>query len=140
MSKTWREKMNPGAAPKVVVLPKRFMSVPAGSRMLVATPEIVRDYMIRIPNGQTRTPKDMREELARSFGAEVTCPTSSGIFIRISSEAALEDLKEGKSLTRITPFWRLVDPDSQTAGKLSCGPEFIRERRQAETAGAHKKT
>jgi hypothetical protein len=137
MSKTWREKMNPGAEPKVVLLTKRFMSVPAGSRMLVATPEIVRDYMVRIPKGQTRTTKEMREELAKAYKAEVTCPTSSGIFVRISSEAALEDLKDGKPLAKITPFWRLVDPDSQTAGKLSCGPDFIRERRKAEAAGAH---
>lgn len=136
MSKTWREKMNPGAEPKILVLAKRFMSVPAGSRMLVATPEIVRDYMSRIPHGQTRTSKEMREELAKAFKADVTCPTSSGIFIRISSEAALEDLKDGKPLTKIAPFWRLVDPDSQTAGKLSCGLDFIRERRAAEAAGA----
>ncbi len=136
MSKTWREKLNPGAEAKVVVLSKRFMSVAAGSRMLVATPEIVDDYMMKIPHGQIRTPKEMREELAKIYKAEVTCPTSSGIFIRISAEAALEDLKEGKPLAKITPFWRLVDPDSQTAGKLSCGPDFIRERRKAEAAGA----
>lgn len=138
MVKSWREKMNPGVEPKIVSLTKRFMSVPPGTRMLVATPTIIRDYIVRIPNGQTRTTKEMREELAKAYKADVTCPTSTGIFIRISCEAALEDLSDGAPLAKITPFWRLVDSESQTAGKLSCGPGFVRERRKAEADGARK--
>lgn len=104
--------------------------------MLVLTPEIVRDYMLRIPKGETRTVKQMREDLAKSFKADVTCPTSSGIFVRIASESALEEIHEGAPIGKIAPFWRLVDPESPVAAKISCGPEFIRERREAEAHSA----
>jgi hypothetical protein len=136
MKKSWAEKMNPGAKPKLVTLPKPFMRVPAGSKMLVATPEIVKDYILRIPKGETRTVKQMREELAKSYKADVTCPTSSGIFVRIASEAALEEMQDGTPIGKVTPFWRLVDPESAAAAKISCGPEFIRERRGAEAHSA----
>ena len=99
----------------------------------MATPEIVRDYIAAIPKGQTRSVKQMREELAKNHRASVTCPTSSGIFVRIVSESALADLQEGKSLKKITPFWRLVDPDSPAAHKISCGPDFILDRLREES-------
>jgi len=124
--------MNPGAKAKTVRLEKAFAGAPAGSKMLVATPEIVSDYMKAIPSGQTKTVREMRADLAKRFKAQTTCPTSSGIFVRIASEAALEDLAEGAALGKVTPFWRLVDPESSAAQKLSCGPEFIAKRRRAE--------
>jgi hypothetical protein len=34
----------------------------------------------------------------------------------------------------VTPFWRAIDPDSELAGKLACGREFVRRMRSAETA------
>ena len=131
--KTWIEKMNIGAKPRLVRLEKAFCGAPAGSKMLVATSGIVRDYMKSIKKGKTQTVLQMRIDLAKKYRARITCPTSSGIFVRIASEAALEELAQGKSLTRITPFWRLVDPDSPAASKISCGAEFIRQQRAAES-------
>jgi hypothetical protein len=77
MRKTWQEKMNPGAKPKRVRLEKKFMGAPAGSRMLVATPEIVRDYIKSVPKGKTKTVKQLREDLAKRYKADIACPTSS---------------------------------------------------------------
>ena len=124
--------MNVGAKPKLVRLEKQFMGAPAGAKMLVATPEIVRDYIKAIPKGQTRSVQEMRADLAMRHRARVACPTSSGIFVRIVAEAALEDMTDGKPIEKITPFWRLVDPASPAASKISCGPRFIVERRAAE--------
>ena len=62
MRKTWQEKMNIGSKPKLIRLPKAYMGAPAGAKMLVATPQIVRDYMKAIPRGKTRTVKEMRED------------------------------------------------------------------------------
>jgi len=108
------------------------MGAPAGAKMLIATPEIVRDYMKSIPRGKTRTVKEMREDLAKAHRAKISCPTSSGIFVRIAAEAALDELKAGKAVNKITPFWRLIDPESPAASKLSCGADFVRERLASE--------
>ena len=130
--------MNPAAKAKTVRLEKPFAGAAAGAKMLVATPEIVRDYMSAIPRGETRTVREMRADLAKKFKAQTTCPTSSGIFVRIASEAALEDFAEGKPVSKITPFWRLVDPESPAAQKLSCGPNFIEKQRKAETRSSNR--
>jgi hypothetical protein len=132
MRKTWREKLNPTAEPHVSVIPKPFMGKPAGSRLLIATPLLVKSYIESIPYGEIRTQAQLRDDLAHAHGADLSCPTSSGIFVRIVSEVAMEELGEGKSFDEVTPFWRVVDPDSPAAQKLSCGPDFIRERRKAE--------
>ena len=131
--KSWQEKMNFGAKPKVVRLEKNYAGSAAGTKMLVATPEIVRDYIRAIPRGKTRTVREMREDLARAHRAQTACPTSSGIFVRIVSEAALDELREGRPINKITPFWRVVDPESPAGSKISCGADFIREQRNAES-------
>lgn len=100
--------------------------------MLIPTPILVRDYVAEIPLGKTSTMDQMKRDLAAKFGAEVSCPLTSGIFIRIVAEAALEDLAQGKSLDEITPFWRLIAPKDKVVLKLTCGREFIEERRAAE--------
>jgi hypothetical protein len=66
----------------------------------------------------------MRKELAHDYGAAVTCPTSTGTFIRLVA------LEEGVFHT--TPFWRLIDPDWWIAQRLSCGPGFISRIRRKE--------
>ncbi|NBJ09627.1 hypothetical protein GR304_01740 [Microvirga sp. SYSU G3D207] len=129
--KTWTEKLATGF-PKVEPVDKSFAGLKLGQMMLVATPRIVRDYIAAIPRGQARSIVQMRDDLARAHKAEVTCPMTTGIFVRIASEAALEDLSSGKTLDEITPFWRIVDSRSPTAKKLSCGPDFIAARRAAE--------
>ena len=52
-----------------------------------------------------------------------------------SSEAALDEMDEGKAVSKITPFWRVVDPKDKVATKIRCGPAFVEERRIAERIG-----
>ena len=133
MRKTWTEKFHNGKPPKIVVLEKPYMGASAGSRMLVASPEAVKGYIDAIPRGEFRTVAQLRTDLAKKFKADIACPTSTGIFVRIVSEVALEDIEAGKPAKQITPFWRVVDPESPAAQKLSCGPEFVAKQRAAET-------
>jgi hypothetical protein len=130
--KTWSEKMAHPPAPEVQVIDKPFGGAPSGAKMLIATPIIVKAYIEEIPNGSTKTVPGMREDLAARYKADFTCPLTTGIFTRIAAESALDDLNGGKSVEDITPFWRIVDPTSPLAKKLSCGPAFIIERRAAE--------
>ena len=97
-----------------------------------ATPEIVRDYIVAIPKCKTRTMSQMREDLAKTYRADVTCPTSTGIFVRINAEVALDELRAKRPITKVTPFWRVIDPASPAAQKVSCGADFIQRQRDAE--------
>lgn len=49
---------------------------------------------------------------------QATCPVSTAVFIRIAAEAAWEDIKAGVPPEQVTPFWRVVQPDSTIAKKL----------------------
>jgi hypothetical protein len=126
--KTWTEKMQGRAEPEIAPSVRKIGAFPPGSLMLIPTPAQVKDYIDRIPHGETRTIPEMRDQLAKENGAELTCPMVASIFTRIVSEAALEAPSKG------TPFWRLVDPASPLAQKLSCGPEYVRAMRQAEAS------
>jgi len=132
VGKTWNQKLNHPRPAKVEVTTKAFAGIGVGAKMLIPTPILVRDYVAAIPPGKASTIPQMKKDLAARFGAEVTCPLTSGIFIRIVAEAALEDLAHGKPLDEITPFWRLIAPTDKIVLKLSGGREFIEERRAAE--------
>jgi hypothetical protein len=130
--KSWAEKRDGAHAPHVSILPKPFMGAPAGAILFVPSPSVVQAYIEAIPAGETRSVAEMRQDLARVHNADVTCPTSTGIFVRIVAEAALEDIHSGTPLEAVPPFWRLIAPDSEAASKLSCGPAFIGRLREAE--------
>lgn len=131
--KTWKEKLAGGEAPHVEVLEKPFGGALPGARMLVSQPAEVDAHIRALPPGTKATVADLRVALARRHGADLACPLSTGIFVRIAAEAALEDLAQGKNESEVTPFWRVVDPKSPLAKKLSCGAAFVEERRASES-------
>jgi hypothetical protein len=128
----WARKMNAARTAKVVVLDRTFAGIPAGSKLLIATPKILADYLARIPYGEQRNIVRLRNELARRHRAHATCPVTTAIFLRIVAESALEDLAMGRPLEAVTPFWRAIEPDSRIATKLSCDSAWLRELRTAE--------
>jgi hypothetical protein len=131
--KTWTEKMNdPSKEAVVKKIDKPFADIPAGGKMLIATPKIIDTYVRQIPKGKSVSLLTMRQDLALEFQAEYTCPVTTGIFLRIVSEAAHEQWEAGKTIGRITPFWRVVDPASALNKKLSFGETFVRTHRKKE--------
>ena len=132
MPKTWLEKYNSDRPHQVKVIDKKFADMPEGTNMFIATPKIVDAYVNHIPFGVEVDIKTMRKDLAAEYDAEMTCPVTTSIFLRIASEVALEKLNNGESLGKITPFWRVVDSKSPIAKKLSCGVDFIRNQRTQE--------
>lgn len=108
------------------------MGMPAGVKMLISTPLEIRDYIRAIPVGQKVEILQSRKDLANRHGAEVTCPLTTGIFLRIVADAALEDLEKGASIASITPFWRVIAAKDKVAKKIACGPEFIAAQRESE--------
>lgn len=133
MAKTWREKHDGHRTePQIERLPKAWAGLPAGATIVIASPQEMSAYFRSVPRGKTRTIEQLRKTLAKRHGADGACPMTTGIFCRIAAEAALESLEMGAKPSQVAPFWRVIDPASPLANKLSCGPEFIRRRREAE--------
>lgn len=132
MKKTWREKYQTAKEPVVKRIDKNFADMRAGQLMLISTPAEIDQLVRKLPEGTAWTISDLRKELARRHKADITCPVTTGIFVRINAEVALEDIAAGKSPDEVMPFWRVVDPNSPLAKKISCGPDFIDQMRQQE--------
>lgn len=121
----WRKRFGAAKPPHVVMLHADFAGVKAGNTMLISSPGEIANYVSRIPRGETRTLDRLRNELARKAGAQAMCPVTTAIYLRVVSEVALRDLEEGKTLDQVVPFWRVVQPGSKLAQKLSCGADRL---------------
>lgn len=130
--KNWTDKLNAQKELKVKKLEFDFAGISAGSKMLVATPKIVDNYIKQIPVGKHVEVAVMRKDLALSFNADDACPISTAIFLRIVSESAYEKWQKGTPVEELTPFWRLVGEDSKLIKKLSFGQGFVLEQRRKE--------
>lgn len=130
---TWRAKVAAKKQSKRVTLDKDFAGIAAGSLLFVATPQIVADYVKKIPRGETRTIQRLRNDLARNYRCDATCPVSTAIFLRMAAEAAWEGIKAGESLDAVTPFWRVIEPGSTIAKKLSADSAWLAHQREVES-------
>lgn len=111
--KTAREKMQ-------TIQEARLVEDPKGrGKMLIPRPLDVDALVRRIPKGKLATVSQMRERLASDCHADLTCPLTAGIFLRIAAEAAEEDLAEGKK--NIAPYWRVVKDDGSLNEKFPGG-------------------
>jgi hypothetical protein len=116
--------------PKVVPIPPRMQKRFGNGTMLIPSPREV-DALIRtVSKGRIVTVSKMREFLAGKYAASVTCPLTTGIFVRIAAEAAEEEARAGK--VRITPYWRVVKDDGSLNPKFPGGAERQAERLRAE--------
>jgi alkylated DNA nucleotide flippase Atl1 len=121
-------KRDTARAPEVKHLAKPVSAqFPAGA-MLIASPLAVAEAVEQIPEGRVMTVRTLREHLANRFGADYTCPLTTGIFLRIAAEAALEEGDEGRQ----TPYWRVVRDDGKLLDKLPGGAAAQAKRLLAE--------
>ena len=109
--KTWREKLEKEQEPKVVDTPR--------GKMLVPKPLDVDALIRKVQKGKLVTIGQIRERLARDYGADLACPMTTGIFLRIAAETAEEDFRSGKK--NITPYWRVLRDDGSLNEKLPGG-------------------
>jgi hypothetical protein len=130
--KTWTEKLNEKKESKVKRIDFDFADIPANSNMFIATPKIIEQYVQQITKGKKSAVQTMRKDLAIEHKADYTCPVTTGIFLRIVAEASYEKFELTKSLKSVAPFWRMIEPNSALAKKLSFGQDFIIEQRKKE--------
>ena len=114
----WREKLEKPQEPKIVQVPPKMSRFGSGT-MLIPTPKLVDDLIRTIPKGKLLTVGELRRKLAEEFEADVTCPLTTGIFVRIAAEAAEEDRANGRK--KITAYWRVVKDDGRLNPKFPGG-------------------
>jgi len=117
----WREKVEKPQEPKLVKVPPKMARFGRGT-MLIPTPKLVDELLRRIPKGKLVTVGELRKRLAADFAADVTCPLTTGIFVRIVAEAAEEDRANGRQ--RIAPYWRVVKDDGGLNPKFPGGEQL----------------
>jgi len=125
----WREKLEKPQAPKVVEIPPKMSRFGEGT-MLIPTPLLVEEVIRKVPKGKLITGSELRRKLASDFGTNVTCPLTTGIFVRIVAEAAEEDRAKGKR--RLTPYWRVIKDDGSLNPKYPGGVESQTRQLRAE--------
>ena len=133
IKKTWLDKLNEKKEPKIKRIDIDFADIPAGSNMFIATPKLVDEYIQQIGIGKRIDIKTLRKDLAIEHNADYTCPVTTGIFLRIVAEANYEKLQNGKRVEEITPFWRVIEPKSVLAKKLTFGQEFLLQQIEKES-------
>ena len=133
--KTWREKLEKDLERKIVDDPK------GRGRLLIPKPLDVDALMRQVEKGKLITVNQIRGRLAKDYGADLTCPLVTGIFLRIAAEAAEEDLSRGE--TKITPYWRVVKADGSLnekfPGNVNAQAERLREEGHTIEPGKGKK-
>ena len=129
--RSWREKMNNPNLPKVVDIPPAWRQKnPAPGSMLIPSPYQVDAAIRTVRRGKLITVTEIRRILAKKHMTDMTCPLTTGIFVRIAAEAAEEAAREGK--LRITPYWRVVKDDGSLNPKFPGGVEAQAERLRDE--------
>ena len=132
--KSWLDKLNEEKESKTKRIDFDFADIPAGSMMFIATPKLIDQYIKEIKVGKHIDIKTLRKDLALANNADYTCPVTTGIFLRIVAEANYEMLQQGKCLSEITPFWRVIEPNCTLAKKLTFGQEFLQKQIAIESA------
>jgi hypothetical protein len=134
--KTWAEKMASAVPHQVKPAPTDIAGMKKGEIMLIPTARMIDDFIRAIPRGKSMDVLSMRLTLAKRHKAQVACPITTGILLRIVAEAAYEAAENGAKPDAVTPVWRVIDAKTPTLKKLSFDPAFILDRRAKEGLAA----
>lgn len=130
--KTWAQKYETTNKEVVETIERAYAGMPAGSKMLISTPAKIEAAIRAIPRGRSIPIPELRARLALDANAELTCPLTTSIFIRIAAEKNWDEHESGKPLDELMPVWRVVGPKDAMANKLRCGAEFLADMRKDE--------
>jgi hypothetical protein len=109
----WVTKLRPDLQPKVVPDGK------GSGTLLIPTPLLVAEEVRRVRRGRLVTAAAIRDRLAERFGADRTCPLTTGIFLSIIAGSAEEQLAAGRR--PVAPYWRVVDERGRLNPKFPPG-------------------
>jgi hypothetical protein len=130
----WAEALAASTGYDVRPVPEHRRGAAEGKTMLFPSARMLDDAIRAIPEGQTVTPRELRLELARRHDASMTCPVTMTRMLRIVAEAANEAHRHGAPLDEVTPIWRVLEPTTPAARKLTFDPgDLLRERDREAT-------
>jgi len=132
MAQTWQQKLNAKKEPKLQLLQKAMAGIPAGGNLFFPTPQLIKEFMDRIPQGSLVSLAEMRQQIAQAHEGDGCCPLMTSTSARIVAEAAWEEIESGTKSEQVTPFWRVIEPGSSIAQKLACSSGFIEDMRKRE--------
>jgi hypothetical protein len=99
-------------------------------RMLYPSQALLAAAIADLPRGGG-TLSAVRQSMAVRYGAAATCPVTTQRLLRSIAAAVVTAWESGDHA--VTPFWRVVDPETPTARLMAGGSAFIRARRAEET-------
>jgi len=90
-----------------------------GGRTMVVAPKLDYDALIKkVPEGKLVTTKELRENLAKKYSVDITCPLTAGIFVNICAWASVQRDSDP------TPFWRVVKAKGELNDKFPDYPNL----------------
>ncbi len=106
--KTARQKLDAVHAShgRAFAIPAEMQRSLGRGTMIVPRPTDVEAAMKLPRKGRLITLTQIRARLARAAGTNQCCPLTTGIFARLSAEAARDDEAAGRK--RFTPWWRTI--------------------------------
>ncbi|MGH2562082.1 MAG: hypothetical protein ACRDJH_23735 [Thermomicrobiales bacterium] len=128
----WAEKLDEPRDIEIRPVAEGRKNLRAGQLMPYPNGRAVDAVIRAIPTGQAMTRKSLRDELARTHGADISCPVTTGICLRIVAEAAYEAFTNGTPIAEVAPVWRVLDPTAPVLKKVSFDPAFILDQRARE--------
>ena len=128
--KSWREKLETQDHSKIVEIPSSMAKRLGTGTMLIPKPLDVDALIRKARKGKLITVSEIRSKLARDNGVDVTCPLTTGIFVRIAAEAADEDARNGRK--QVTPYWRVIRDDGSLNEKFPGGAKAQSRRLKEE--------
>ena len=129
----WREKLARQREAKIVPIPPRMQARFGKGTMVIPKPLDVDALIRRVPKGKMATVLQLRQELAKRSKVDVACPLCTGIFVRISAEAAEEERRAGKK--SLTPYWRVISSEGRLNPKF---PGGVAQQRRMLSSEGHK--
>lgn len=92
--------------------------------MLIPSQQMVAEQIRSAPEGVLTDVGLLRRRLAAQYGADACCPVTMQRHLRAIAELSFGALEKGEPVSTVTPYWRMVDPASLLAKRLTGGPTF----------------
>jgi hypothetical protein len=129
--KSWQEKLaDDKDLPKVFRLTGKPKAKWGAGTMVIPAPREVDAVMRSVPRGKLITINEIRSAIAKTHGATVGCPITTGIFAWIAAHAAEEGAAAGKKKT--TPYWRTLKSGGELNAKYPGGVAALKKLLESE--------
>lgn len=112
--------------PKIVELDNEGAKKWGGNTMVIAPPIDYDELIKQIPKGQLVTTNELRQQIAKKYKTDITCPLTAGIFVNICAWASFQRNEN------ITPYWRVLKRNGELNNKFPKNYKLQKEELEKE--------